>query len=144
MTFQPDILVLSSDSSRPLLVVEVKNAKSEALGSEEQLKSYMGRMNVPTGVVVTPQRFQIFRHSYSSHSPDAILKIAELPTNAVITMPHLTTQEWELERAVQTWLESLRAGTEAMPIAVRDVLEENILPAIYNGQIRAAEPRWRQ
>jgi hypothetical protein len=56
-------------------------------------------------------------------------------------MSRFATQEWELERAVQSWLEGLQAGTEGVPKDVKDILEENILPAIYNGEIRAAEPK---
>ena len=58
MVFQPDIVVLDSNHSRFLLVVEVENGKkADPAACEEEMKHYMESMNVPTGILVTPSVF---------------------------------------------------------------------------------------
>jgi hypothetical protein len=53
-------------------------------------------------------------------------------------------QGFELENAVQSWLERLAggAGLSALPEPLRRALEEHVLPAFEHGEVRAARPRW--
>jgi hypothetical protein len=47
---------------------------------------------------------------------------------------------------VQAWLETLRSPSALLrlPVDLRAALEEHVVPALFEGEIRAARPRFRQ
>ena len=57
-----------------------------------------------------------------------------------------TRRPFRLEDAVQAWLERLPAGTgqASLPPELWHALEQHVLPALEQGEIRAAGPRVRR
>ena len=141
MDFRPDIFVVDPDPWRTSVIVEVKTHDAEPPAGILQLKSYMDKMSCPVGVLITPKRFRIFRHSYASHTPDAVMEIANFPTDAVIEVPSGELRESAFEDLVQNWLERLQAWQVRLPDEARRAIEENIVPYLHAAEIRAAHPR---
>ena len=142
MGFEPEIVIMSPDTPRTLMVVGVKSGLGDPAITASQLKAYMASMSCPTGLLVTPDRFQVYRHTYSGHGTDAVRKVAEVPTAHILDISPAHSHGLEFERFVQRWLEQLQARAARIPADVQQVIEENILPALDSGVIRAARPRW--
>jgi hypothetical protein len=144
MAFAPDIVVMSPDSPRTLLVVEVKAGTGDFANAEEQMKTYMVSMSAPTGLLITPERARIYRHTYSSHTPAAVIVAADVTTSDLLGASYAHVRGPEFERVVQGWLERLQGRTVQMPAVTRQAIEENILPALGSGVVRAARPTRRR
>ncbi len=142
MAFEPDMVVVSTDSPRTLLVV--KTGTESQANVEEQLKAYMASVNSPSGLFVTPERIRIYRHTYASHTPGAVVVVADLAATDLLGVSHMPVRGLDFERFVQGWLERLQARTEQIPDDSRQLIEENILPALDSGVVRAARPNRRR
>ena len=145
MQFWPDIIVTKSDAPEVLLVVEIKMAKALA-DLEAALKEYLARTRCPAGVLVSPATARIYRNRYTHYTLEAIELLGECPAIELLgAFDPRTITESTLEQRVERWLESLRASTnQTWPPSVRDAIESCVLPAVLEGVIRAAGPRWRK
>jgi hypothetical protein len=150
-----DILVTARNGTKRLLVVEVKgrNADPAVLhNGEEQLRRYMKSMRCPVGLLVTTNHIRLLRDEYLTESPASIGVVGDYPTP-----PPLSRWQDEsiwstrpqpglaFEEAVQHWLEELSHpfGQEGLSEDLRRAIDEHILPALNQGEVRAAGPRWR-
>jgi len=140
MPFEPDILVTNPDDPRVTLVVEAKTHLPNLERTEADLKQYMVRMQVPIGVLITPERLWLYRDSYTTTAPDSVRRIGEYNiTNAWRQPP---PNQAGFESLVQHWLESLRKRlAPTLPKDLSDALREYVIPAITSGDVRAAHPR---
>ena len=141
MDFRPDIFVVDPELWRNFLVVKATTSDAEPPRGVAQLKSYMNSNGCRVGLLVTPKRFRIFRHSFNSDSADAVTEIANFPTDLVIEIPPGELRESAFEDLVQGWLERLQAWQVRLPSEVRRPIEENIVAYLYPAEIRAAHPR---
>ena len=140
MAFQPDIVVSGPDGV--MLVVEVKARLPNLQHSEEQLKRYMIGMQCPTGVIVTPDHMWVYRDFYTARSPESIQRIGEFDTKDLWRQPP-PAEPALFEAFVQQWLERLsQQPTQDLARNVRETLWEYVVPAVTNGDVRAAHPRY--
>lgn len=155
MPFEPDILVTSSDGTRRWLVAEVKLSAQGLNASEPQLKRYMVRYRYPTGLLVTPESVRIYRDTFTSYEADSVECVGEFSLIGVLDPDVLSTmsaiedsrlRSFRLEDAVQDWLEGLRSASvvAALPPGLRAAVQEHVVPALEEGEVRAAGPRWLQ
>jgi hypothetical protein len=139
MAFQPDIIVTGPDGV--MLVLEAKTSLPDLHGSEEQLKRYMVGMQCPTGVLITPEHMWVYRDLYTTRSPESIHRIAEFDTKGFWRQPP-PADETLFEAFVQEWLERLaHQPPQDLPREIRETLSEYVVPAVTNGEVRAAHPR---
>lgn len=153
MSFEPDILVSSPDAHDIALVVEVKLREDALEQAEQQLKRYMFGMRCPLGMLVTPVALRLFRDTYTSYGEESIERIGEYSTrglfdDALAGYPRdddAAIHAFRLEDAVQAWLERLAAGADLaeLPPDLRNAVEDHVLPALANGDVRSAGPRVR-
>jgi hypothetical protein len=140
MAFQPDILITTPDGVT--LVVEAKVVLSDLERTEEGLKRYMLGMRVPIGLLITPQRMWLYRDFYTDQSPQSIQRIGEYNLTRVWRQPP-PSQAAPFETFVQHWLEDLpKRLTMEAPDELQEALQEYVLPAVANGDVRAAHPRY--
>src|SRR6266536_2950599 len=104
MAFQPDIIVTGPEGV--MLVVEAKASLPNLQQSEEQLKRYMIGMQVPTGVLITPEHMWVYRDLYTTRSPESIQRIGEFETKNLCRQPP-PVDPVRFEVLVQQWLERL-------------------------------------
>jgi hypothetical protein len=146
MTFEPDIIVTTRDAHDLALVVEVKLQVVDPEAVEQQLRRYMFGMGCPVGMLVTPRTLRLYRDRYKEYGQDSVEFVGEFAIEKVFA-PDLAAakHEFDLENAVQSWLERLADGAKlsALPDPLRSALQEHVLPALERGEIRAARPRWR-
>lgn len=153
MYFAPDILVSSPDAHDIALVVEVQLRDDELGEAEQQLKRYMFGMRCPLGLLVTPERMRVFRDTYTSYGPESVELVGDYPIGGIFEEALARYSEeiddaaraFRLEDAVQAWLERLAVGTGLTSLSpeLRRALETYVLPALEQGEIRAAGPRAR-
>lgn len=150
MAFEPDIVV-ADPQGIVSLVVETKLRSSGLDEVESQLARYMFGMRCPMGMLVTPERVRLYSDTYSEPSEHGVERIAEFDTPLSVTsrIPPSGEKPDEaarFEQAVQSWIESLRvgAGLEELGADARRALEDNVLPLLRAGQVRAGHPRWRR
>jgi hypothetical protein len=150
--FEPDIIVTDPDYLDIALVVEVKLHSRGLDGGEAQLKHYMFGMRCPVGMLITPRVLRIYRDTFSEYSESSIERVGEFDIADLLDAEGIRPAE-EAARAaaefrfasdVQTWLERLAAGSNlaALPPALRAAIEDHVLPALSQGEVRAAGPRW--
>jgi len=140
MAFQPDIVVTGPDGV--MLAVEAKSSLPNLQRSEEQLKQYMISMQCPTGVLITPTRMWVYRDLYTTRSPESIQRIGEFDTKDLWRQPPPAAPTL-FETFVQQWLEHLaQQPTQHLPADIREALQLYVVPAIMNGDVRAAHPRY--
>ncbi len=154
MTFAPDIIVSDREGLRISLVVEVKLRVEDLAASERELKRYMIGNRCPVGMIFTPEALRIYRDAYRSYEEDSIERVGEFPAAFLFGRGVGTAEqgaavlayEWRLADAVQGWLETLRYPTmiAGLPAGLREAVIEHILPALFEGEVRAAGPRFRQ
>lgn len=154
MSFEPDIIVASRDGTRVALVVEVKLAIGDLAAAEYHIKRYMVRNRCPTGMIITPEAARIYRDTFTGHDEESIERISEFPMEGVLhaemassigTIPEPQRRAFQMEDAVQAWLEGLTGGSSvaALPGGLREAVEEHVVPALEQGEVRAAGPRSR-
>lgn len=148
MPFEPDVIVTSSEGLGVLLVAEVKLSLTDKSQAEEQLKRYMVSMRCPVGLLVTPERLWIYSDSYSVAGLESVECVGEFPLFGLRALrldadAFSRQPAFALEQAVQRWLEGLSTESErqTLPPALREALEEYVVPALNEGQVRAAGPR---
>jgi hypothetical protein len=140
MAFQPDIIVTGPEGV--MLVVEAKTTLPNLRDSEEQLKRYMIGTQCPTGVLITPKHMWLYRDVFTARSPESIRQIGSFETKGFWRQSP-PTQSTAFEIFVQQWLERLaHEPTQDLPRDVRQSLSEYVLPALTNGEVRAARPRY--
>jgi hypothetical protein len=139
-------VVTRPDSPEVLLVVEVKGNVADRKSAEAALKSYMVHVSCPVGMLVTPEQVRFYRNRYTGYTPQTIEMIGECATGELLGTPTRGAAiESDLERTVEEWLESSRAGGDgSWPLAVREAIESSVLPAVSGGIVRAGGPRWRR
>jgi hypothetical protein len=137
VAFQPDIIVDGPDGVT--LVVEAKTRLPNLGQTAKQLADYMIRMQCPTGILITPVRMWVYRDRYSS--PPDVEQIGEFDMHGL--WPHPPPGEpASFERFVQEWLERVaQQPINDFPRKIGDAFREYVLPAIKNGELRAAHPR---
>jgi len=152
MPFEPDIIVTRRDAPDLALVVEVKDQRADVQTTERQLRRYMFGMGCPVGMLVTPRTLRLYRDRYTEYGEASVEFVGEFPIEGLfaadVTVARASgaaTPGFDLENAVQSWLERLADGAKvsALPEPLRRALEEHVLPAIEHGEVRAARPRWR-
>ncbi len=145
MSSWPDIIVAKPDSPEPLLAIEVKLGAASTDAAEAQLKEYMIRQSCPSGMVVTPDSALFFRNWYTSYEPDTIQLIGHCRTAELLgETPLKSVSESTLVLLVEQWLESLGTnGYHSWPPAAREAIESCVLPAVFEGTVRATGSRSR-
>jgi hypothetical protein len=139
MAFQPDIIVTTSDGVS--LVVEAKVTLPNLERTEEGLKQYMVGMQCPVGILITPERMWLYRDSYTSRSPESVEFFGEFNLESLWQQP--PPSQGAFETFVQLWLEDLAwQPIKELPDPLREALREYVLPAVTNGDVRAAHPRY--
>jgi Uma2 family endonuclease len=145
MGFIPDITVQERDWYRDRLVVGVDDDNADLAARAAEIKAYMDKSRVPEGLLVSPTHFRVYRNMYG-RPPDAVTEVADFPTERVMGRLPSQTQGPEFEDFVQRWLERLQAeflnGRIVLPPDVREVVEWEIMPQLYVGEIGATGPRW--
>jgi len=134
------------------VVAEVKLVLGDADAAERQLTRYMFGMRCPVGMLVTPDRVRGYRDTYREQGEGSVERVVEFetPPSLAKEIPPLEGSSAEratlFERAVQSWVERLAQGSELadLPPDARQALEENVLPALRRGEVRAGHPRWRR
>jgi hypothetical protein len=140
MAFQPDIIVTGPDGV--MLVVEAKASLPNLELSEEQLKQYMSAMQCPTGVLITPAHIWVYRDLYTTRTPQSIQRIGEFDTKGLWQQPP-PTEPTSFEVFVQQWLERLaQQPARELPPHISGAFREYVVPAVINGEVRAAHPRY--
>lgn len=144
----PDLIVTPRGGSPVLLAVETKvyRPQGEALEvAEAQLKYYMVGHRCHTGLLVTPETLWIYRDTFRDRSPDSIQRVGEFAMADVPMIAHFAEQtppppERAFEAVVQRWLEELvrEAATVHLPSPLREAVEDHVVPALLDGEVRAA------
>ncbi|MFS8066157.1 MAG: hypothetical protein ACMG6S_07275 [Byssovorax sp.] len=152
MPFEPDIIVTKRDAHDLALVVEVKPQLGDVGAAEGQLRRYMFGMGCPVGMLVTPQTLRLYQDRYKEYGEGSVEFVGEFPTDSLFAADSAVPKTsgaasygFDLENAVQSWLERLADGAKlsALPEPLRRALEEHVIPALAHGEVRAARPRWR-
>jgi hypothetical protein len=140
MAFQPDILI-TTPAGR-IMVIEAKVTINDLPGTEEALKRYMVGMQYPFGLLITPEKGWVYRDVYSGLSPESVKQVGEFDSTR-IWRRNPPRQGLEFEAFVQQWIEDLiDFPTESLPIQLKDIVQNYVLPAIAGGEVKAAHPRF--
>jgi hypothetical protein len=128
------------------MAAEVKTDLPDLETSERQLKRFMSTMSCPVGLLVTPQILRLYHDQYTSLSDDSIAKVGEFDVGNILHLEPAgkgRQDEFDLESAVQSWLESLatESGLRKLPADLRRAALFYIIPAISQGSVRAGHPR---
>lgn len=146
MAFEPDIIVTSGDSFDVALVIETKINSHRLDNTERQLKSYMAGMRSPVGILVTPEKLRLYSDQYLPSPEESIRLVGEFEVRSLLRFgakrgkPNAAA---EFETAVQSWIEGLttEAGLRELPPEFKHAAQLYILPALSQGELRAAHPR---
>jgi hypothetical protein len=140
MPFQPDIVINTPDGTT--LVVEAKVRLADLRATEDGLKRYMAGMQCPVGLLVTPERIWLYKDSYTGRTSESIERIGEFDAKSLWQQaPPIEAARFEI--FVQEWLRDLtRQRSDELPYDLRKVLQEYVLPAVADGEVRAAHPRY--
>lgn len=153
MSFEPDIIVTNPDVQGLALVIDVKANLTDVHAAERKLRRYMFGMRCPVGMLVTPQTLRLYRDRYKEYGEGSVELVGEFPIDGLFAADLAATKAsgsathaFDLENAVQSWLERLASGSKLSSVAepLRSALEEHVLPALERGDIRAARPRWQR
>lgn len=140
MAFQPDIIVTTPDGIT--LVAEAKVYLPNLERTEEELKQYMVGMQCPIGLLITPERMWIYRDSYTTRSPQSVQRVGEFNVRPLWRQPP-PSEAAGFEVFVQRWLEDLASEPAGQaPKELRVALQDYVLPALADGDVRAAHPRY--
>lgn len=146
MAFSPGIAVKENVWHHDLLVVGVEDDSANLAQSAEEIKEYLARRRCMHGVLVSPTHFRIYRNDLYPGTPESVLEVADIPTPHIIGRMPSVTRGPEFEDFVQSWLEKLQTDyltrNISIPADVRDVVESEIVPSLYEGEIGATGFRW--
>lgn len=151
MTFEPDIIVKESDSNEISIVFEAKlflEDKRSEDAAAGQLREYMSAMNIPVGVLVSPNRLIVFSDSYNGTGADSIEKVGEVSLGSQFSsyafVPRLPPgvamkRSFAFEKAFQSWIEEIAISRDLSEYheELRSILSKYILPYIETGTVRA-------
>jgi hypothetical protein len=141
MGFDPDITAQERDWYRDRLVVGVDDDNADLAARAEEIKAYMHEHRVQEGLLISATHFRVYRNDY-----DAVTEVADFPTERVMGRLPSQTQGREFAEFVQRWLERLQSGflngTVVLPPDVREIVEWEIMPELYRGEIAAAGSRY--
>jgi hypothetical protein len=108
----------------------------------EEIKAYMDKSNVPEGLLISPSHFRVYRNGY-----DVVTEVADFPTERVMEYLPPYARGSELRALVQRWLDWLQAeflnGNVVLPPDVREIVQWEIMPYLYDGETLAAGDRWQ-
>lgn len=146
MPFDPDIVVTGPEAWNIELIAETKLSSSQLDESERQLKAYMASMNIPIGLLVTPNRLRLYSDRYVSPPEDSIALVGEFDVTDLLNFQPFAEDPRSaraFEQIVQNWLESLstESGRGKLPADLRRAAQSYIVPALEQGAVRAAHPR---
>jgi hypothetical protein len=157
MPFSPDIIVTAEDNPKMLLIVEAKLYPRIRKEDESQLKSYMLHMRCPIGLLVTPDRIEVFRDNYTAHSENSVEQVGSFLAPKdwdIFRVPHHGSDakdpgdrniEFRFEETVKSWLEQLATSPSAylmeFPKEAREALTDYVVPALTQGIVRSSGPR---
>lgn len=147
----PDVLIVDRSSSRALVCVEAKLRVPNLVDTETQLKAYMQGTRCPIGMLATPETLRVFVDDYGTTAVDSVAVVGQFDMRDVpgwpipAAPPDVRDAAFAFEAAVQRWVERLgsKAYRASLPDALRDLIEEHVVPALFVGEVRAAGPRWR-
>ena len=143
MSFDADILVVAP-GGRIHLVAETKPSLSpaEREASAAALKHYMVSMRCPVGLLVTRETLGLFRDRYTDYTAESVEEVGEFMTTEIESL-RAARDPVELEQAVRDWLEDLPSSSarSRLPTDLREAIEEYVLPALEEGEVRASGPR---
>jgi hypothetical protein len=146
MEFYPDIVVRERGWFQDRVVVGIDDDNDDLKARAEEIKAYMERSNVPEGLLVSPTHFRVYRNRYGI-PPDAVTEVADFPTERVMEYLPSYAQGSELRALVQRWLDWLPTGflngNVGLPPDVREVVQWEIMPYLYDGETLAAGDRWQ-
>ncbi|MCG8422806.1 MAG: hypothetical protein MJE77_33240 [Proteobacteria bacterium] len=112
----------------------------------------------PVGMIITPYRVLIYRDQYTSYSDASIELVGDYigPVFQESNHSEFSSQTepsavssyrgFAFESEVQYWLERIASHIEtldSLPGELRILLQEHVVSALGDGEIRAAGPRWR-
>ncbi len=141
MAFDPDIVAQDRDWYRERLVVGVDDDKANLAARAEEIKAYMDEHRIQEGLLISATHFRVYRNTYQL-PPNSVIEVADFPTERVMGRLPSQTQGREFAEFVQRWLERLPSGllngTAALPPDVREIVEWEIMPELYRGEIAAA------
>jgi hypothetical protein len=148
-----DIIVTSSDTNPETaevrLIVETKLVLQDIRSAEDTLKNAMLRMSSPVGLLVTPGRMWVYSDQYTSQALESVIQIGDFDISHLLQFKPKSTSQDEARRfesVVQQFLENLpqlASEVRSTNDHLWNVLNTYVLPAIENGRIRAAAPRYR-
>jgi hypothetical protein len=99
-------------------------------------------MQCPAGILVTPQRMWVYRDIFTARSPESIERVGEFDTRGLWRQPP-PTDEALFEEFIQQWLDHLpQQPIGNLPANFGKALREYVVPAVANGDVRAAHPRY--
>ena len=125
-----------------MLAVEAKASLPDLKLSEEQLKRYMSGMQCPMGVLITPEHIWVYRDLYTTRTPHSIQRIGDFDTKGLWQQPPPAEAKL-FEVFVQEWLERpAQQPTQELPANISGIFREYVMPAVMNGEVRAAHPRY--
>ncbi|MGA3242545.1 MAG: hypothetical protein ABSG03_40395 [Bryobacteraceae bacterium] len=140
LAFQPDIIVTGPDGV--MLVVEAKASLPNIELSEERLKRYMSGMQCPTGVLITPEHIWVYRDLYTTRTPQSIQRVGDFDTKG-LWQQSPPAEAALFEVFVQQWLQRLaQQPAQALPPDISGTFREYVVPAVMNGEVPAAHPRY--
>jgi hypothetical protein len=140
MPFQPDILITTPHGIA--VVVDAMVSLPDLECTEEELKRYMFGMQCPVGLLITPDRLWLYRDFFTAYSPESVQRVGEFDAGRLWSQPP-PTDPVRFETFVQLWIESLgQEQPRETPKDLRDALQEHVLPALTDGDVRAAHPRY--
>jgi hypothetical protein len=146
MAFDPGIIVTDPETSEIAMVAQVKSGLRDLDSSEWQLKRFMSAMRCPVGLLVTPRFLRLYYDQHTSLSEDSIALVGEFDVGNILHFEPAgkgRQDEYDLERVVQSWLESLatESGLRELPAGLRRAALFYIVPALSQGSVRAGHPR---
>ena len=148
MVFEPDIIVTGPDASDIPLVVKVDVSSQMLEDSERQLKAKMTSLGSPVGLLVTPQRIRFYHDQFLPSIEESITQVGEFDVKEILCFrptPHTQADSFDFERNVQSWLEGLstESGLLRLSPEFKKAAQMYIVPALTQGVVRSAHPRFR-
>ena len=145
MEFYPDIRVRKKDGYEDRLVVGVDDDNADLAARAADIKAYMNKYSIGEGLLVSPSHFRVYRNWVGPY-PDGAAEIADFPTREVMGRLPSHVGRLELWDFVEEWLRKIPAptlfGMAPLPPKIQDVIEWEILPFLYNGEILVSGSRW--
>ena len=146
MEFYPDIVVRERGWFQDRVVVGIDDDNDDLKARADEIKAYMERSNVPEGLLVSATHFRVYRNRYGI-PPDAVAEVADFPTEQVMKYLPSYARGSEIRALVQRWLDWLPSGFQNGNVAlspdVREIVQWEIMPYLYDGETLAVGGRWQ-